>query len=103
MFNYLSTAPLNEIVRYDKRERAPGEYVQYRGAVRKHPYDAGKFILVSAPVDAHSHFYEFRFDNVVFAREVNQVVSESGETMQVVDIGIEKGAHAIEMRPFQVE
>jgi len=98
--NYLSTAPLHEIIRYDRREA--GDAVRFRGVVRKHPYDTHKFLLISAPIEPTSHFYEFRIDDVVHAKEVNQLVTESGETVQIVELSIEKGAHGIEMRPFEV-
>lgn len=98
--NYLSTAPLHEIVRYDKRDA--GEAVRFRGVVRKHPYDTNKFLLISSPIEPTSHFYEFRIDDVVRAKEVNQLVTESGETVQIIELAIRKGAHGIEMRPFEV-
>ena len=100
--NYLSTAPLHEIIRYDTHGSKQRDAVRFRGAVRKHPYDSGKFLLISAPIESTSHFYEFRIESVVHAKEVNQVVTESGETVQIVELAIEKGAHGIEMRPFEV-
>lgn len=102
VMNYLSTAPLNEITRYDKRGQGRGDIVRYRGVVRKHPYDSSKFLLISSPVEPTAHFYEFRKENLIFATELNQVVNENGETVQILELSIEKGAHGIEMRPFEV-
>lgn len=100
--NYLSTMPLNEIVRYEKRGRENSEVVRFRGAVRKHPYDPNKFLLISAPVEPTAHFYEFRIENVAAAEEINQIVTESGDTVQIVELAIEKGSRGIEMHPFEV-
>jgi hypothetical protein len=100
--NYLSTSPLHEIVKYNKRAFDQKNVVTFRGTVRKHPYDTGKFLLISSPMTDGSHFYEFKIESVVSAKEINRVATETGETIQIVELGIEKGAHGIEMRPFEV-
>ena len=100
--NYLTTSALNEIVRYDDEARFERETISFEGAVRKHPYDHNKFLLITNPGDADSHFYEFRVSDVVRAYDIRQVVSESGETVQLVDLRVRKGSHGIEMKPFEV-
>ncbi|MDA3949740.1 MAG: hypothetical protein PF508_11010 [Spirochaeta sp.] len=100
--NYLTTATLNEIVRYDDEARYERETISFEGAVRKHPYDTSKFLLITHPGDADSHFYEFRVADVVRAHDISQVVSENGETVQLMELRVRKGSHGIEMKPFQV-
>lgn len=100
--NYLTTAALNEIVRYDDSSHHDRDAVSFEGAVRKHPYDRNKFLLITNPGDADSHFYEFRIHDVVRAYDKRQVVSESGETVQLVELRVRKGSHGIEMKPFEV-
>ena len=100
--NYLTTAALNEIVRYDDEAKYERETTSYEGAVRKHPYDRNKFLLITSPTNRESHFYEFRVADVMRAYNIRQVVSESGETIQIVEIRVKKGSHGIEMKPFEV-
>jgi hypothetical protein len=100
--NYLTTAALNEIVRYDDESRDTRDSVSFEGAVRKHPYDPNKFLLITHPGDSDSRFYEFRIADVVRAYDKRQVVSENGETVQLVELRVRKGSHGIEMRPITV-
>jgi hypothetical protein len=100
--NYLTTAALNEIVRYDENARYDRETISFKGAVRKHPYDRHKFLLIVNPGDEDTHFYEFRISDVVRAMDIRQVVSTNGETVQLVELRVKKGSHGIEMKPFQV-
>jgi hypothetical protein len=100
--NYLTTSALHEIIRYDDGPRTNRETVAFEGAVRKHPYDRNKFLLITSPGDDDSHFYEFRIADVIRAHDIRQVVGENGETIQVVELRVRKGSHGIEMKPFEV-
>lgn len=100
--NYLTTAALNEIVRYDDASRQDRDSISFEGAVRKHPYDQKKFLLITHPGDRDSHFYEFRISDVVRAFDLKQVVNQHGETVQLVELRVRKGSHGIEMKPFTV-
>jgi len=100
--NYLTTSALHEIVRYRHDSEFSGDGVRYRGAVRKHPYDAKKFLLITSPLEEGSHFYEFRMTDVVHGRDVSQTVTEDGETIQIVEVTVRKGSFGIEMKPFEV-
>ncbi len=100
--NYLTTAVLSEIIRYDRDAQYERETVSYKGTVRKHPYDRNKFLLITNPGDEDAHFYEFRIVDVVRAMDIRQVVNTSGETVQLVELLVKKGSHAIEMKPFEV-
>lgn len=98
---YLTTSVLHEIVRYPDGTRYDGPKVTFRGSVRKHPYDEKKFLLITSPVDNPSHFYEFRIGDVVRTREVEQLVTEDGDTIQILDVDLRAGSHGIEMIPFE--
>ncbi len=100
--NYLTTAALSEIVRYDEQARYDRETISYQGAVRKHPYDRHKFLLIVNPGDDDTHFYEFRITDVVRVKDIKQVVSVEGEIVQLVELRVKIGSHGIEMRPFEV-
>ena len=77
-------------------------FTRSSGAVRKHPYDAKKFLLITSPLEEGSHFYEFRMTDVVHGRDVSQTVTEDGETIQIVEVTVRKGSFGIEMKPFEV-
>jgi hypothetical protein len=100
--NYLTTAVLSEIVRYRSDADFSSDGVRFRGAVRKHPYDAKKFLIITSPLEDDSHFYEFRLKDVLQVRDVSQMVTEDRETIQIVDVTVRKGSLGIEMKPIQV-
>ncbi|MEX2442855.1 MAG: hypothetical protein WD492_04590 [Alkalispirochaeta sp.] len=99
--NYLTTSALHEIVRYRRDDFSSGG-VRYRGAVRKHPYDSEKFLIITSPGKDGSHFYEFRTRDVVRIEDVSQLVTEEGETIQIVEVTVREGSVGIEMKPFEV-
>lgn len=99
---YLTTAELHSIVRYSDAEAYGGPAVTYRGSVRKHPYDDSKFLLITSPVENPSHFYEFRIRDVVETRDFEQLVTEDGDTIHILEIFVRAGSHGIEMIPFEV-
>lgn len=98
--NYLTTSALHEIVRYRRDDASRG--VRYRGAVRTHPYDSEKFLIITRPGQDGSHFYEFRTRDVIRIDEVSQLVTEDGETIQIVEVSVREGSVGIEMKPFEV-
>ncbi|MFW5795753.1 MAG: hypothetical protein ACOCV0_00990 [Alkalispirochaeta sp.] len=100
--NYLTTAALYEIIRYDDEARTARETVAFEGAIRKHPYDQSKFLLITSPGDDDSHFYEFRIADVSRAKDIRRLVAVTGETIQIVELLVRKGSHGIEMKPFEV-
>ena len=101
--NYLTTAPLNEVVRYRRDDDFTGDGVPFRGSVRTHPYDSAKFLLITSPGKDVSHFYEFRRADVLAVRDSNQIVTEDGDTVQIVELLVQKGSFGIEMKPFEVQ
>ena len=100
--NYLTTAALNEIVRYNYGSDLGAEATRFRGAVRKHPYDHKKFLLITKPLEDASHFYEFKMEDVVRVGDLSRIVTEEGETVQLVEVSVRKGSVGIEMHPFEV-
>ncbi len=99
--NYLTTSALHEITRY-RRDDSSQRGVSYRGAVRKHPYDGEKFLIITSPEKDGSHFYEFRTRDLLRVEDVSQLVTEQGETIQIVEVSIREGSVGIEMKPFEV-
>jgi hypothetical protein len=99
--NYLTTSALSEVVRY-RRDSSSETGVRYRGAVRKHPYDSDKFLIITSPREDGSHFYEFRTRDVIRIEDVSQIATEEGETIQIVEVTVLQGSVGIEMKPFEV-
>lgn len=99
---YLTTAEMHSIVRYSQNEASNGPAVAYRGSVRKHPYDDSRFLLITSPLENPAHFYEFRVCDVVKTRDFEQLVTEEGDTIHILEIFVKVGSHGIEMIPFQV-
>ncbi len=100
---YLTTSELHSIVRYSEEDVYSGAVVTYHGSVRKHPYDDSKFLLITSPVENPSHFYEFRIRDVVRTRDYEQLVTEEGDTIHILEVHVRAGSHGIEMIPFEVE
>lgn len=99
---YLTTSELHEIIRYSGKRDNDSPSVAYEGSVRKHPYDDSKFLLITPPVNNPSHFYEFRIRDVVKTNNLRQLVTEEGDTVQILEVFVRSGSHGIEMLPFEV-
>ncbi len=100
---YLSTEPLNELVKYSTFADYSKEHVAFSGAPKKHPYDKDKIILILDPFSAHTLFYEFRVEDIAHVDELPQIVSEGGEALKMVRIWVKKGSFGVRYEPFVVE
>lgn len=100
--NYLTTSALHEIVKYRDPNAQRGQGVAFQGTMRQHPYDGAKFLLITSPLEDDSHFYEFRKADVIDGRDVRQIVTDEGETLQIVEVIVRHGSFGIEMKPFEV-
>ena len=99
--SYLTHATLHDAV-LSSGYTSRSEGIRFRGAVRNHPHDPMRFLLITNPMESHSRFYEFRVSDIVRVRDVRQIVTETCETVQIVEMVLRKGCVAIEMRPFVV-
>ena len=101
--NYLSTEPLNELVKYSTFADYSKGHVAFSGAPKKHPYDKDKIILILDPFSSHTLFYEFRIEDIAHVDELPQIVSEGGEALKMVRIWVKKGSFGVRYEPFVVE
>jgi hypothetical protein len=101
--NYLSTEPLNEIVKYSTFADYSKGHVAFSGAPKKHPYDNEKIILILDPFSSHTLFYEFRVVDIAHVDELPQIVAETGESLKMVRIWVKKGSFGVRYEPFLVE
>lgn len=101
--DYLETEHLTGLVRY----RGSGDHrktsVSFTGTPRKHPWEAHKMILVTAPFSPHTIIYEFRYEDITHAEELPHIVNEGGESVRMARIWVKKGSLGMRLEPFQVD
>ena len=101
--DYLSTAPLHDIVKYDSTVDLSRDCVPFTGTPRKHPYDETKLLLISDPFSDQAEFFEFRIKDIVHVDDLPSIGNESGENTQMVKIWVLKGRVALRYEPFEVQ
>ncbi|SRR6056297_572928 len=99
---YLETQPLYELVKYDKRPELRAEAISFTGALRKHPYDEAKLILITEPFSSDTEFFEFQIDDIVYYEERPNIATDSGENLFIVQIWVRRGSLGIQYHPFEV-
>ena len=99
---YLETQPLYELVKYDKRPELKSEAISFTGAIRKHPYDESKLLLITEPFSSDTEFFEFRIEDIVHYEEKPNIATESGENLFIVQIWVKRGSFGVQYHPFEV-
>jgi hypothetical protein len=78
-------------------------FVSFSGVPRKHPNDSSRILLISDPFSLHTSYYEFIAEDIVYAEEINTVVTPDGKTATMVRIWVRRGSIGVHCTPFQVE
>lgn len=99
---YLETQPLHELIKYDPDPEIRKNALAFIGALRKHPYDTDKLLLITDPFSSDTEFYEFRIADVVCYEEQPGIATDSGENLFMVKIWVQKGSFGIQYHPFEV-
>jgi len=99
---YLETQPLYDVVKYDRRPALISEAISFTGALRKHPYDDSKILLITDPFSSDTEFFEFQAADIVYYEERPNISTESGESLFIVQIWVRKGSLGIQYHPFEV-
>lgn len=99
---YLEELPTLDVIKFDPSRRYREEGVLYTGTPRKHPYDHNKIILLQSPFTAEAVFFEFKVADILYMEELPSIVTEQGETIQMVNFWIKKGALALRFQAFFV-
>ena len=99
---YLETQPLYDVVKYDRRPELVSEAISFTGALRKHPYDDSKILLITDPFSSDTEFFEFQAADIVYYEERPNISTESGESLFIVQIWVRKGSLGIQYHPFEV-
>lgn len=98
--SFIEEAERLEIAPYKPETHIEG--VAYTGALRKHPYDASKCLLIADPTSCEPSIIEFRVEDVLGADEMPSPVDEKGKSLQLVKLWIRKGSFGIRYEPFEV-
>jgi len=101
MGSYLEYLPSNQIARYTKGH--PKDGVAFTGYPQQHPTDKNKLILVYDPMGENPAVLEFKIDDILFAEDLPQVVTEKGEGIPLVKLWVRRGAHGMLLEPFEVD
>ena len=101
MGSYLEYLPSNKIARYTKGH--PKDGVAFTGYPQQHPTDKTKLILVYDPLGESPAVLEFKIDDVLFAEDLPQAVTEKGEGIPLVKLWVRRGAHGMLLEPFEVD
>ncbi|MCL2601395.1 MAG: hypothetical protein FWD91_01130 [Treponema sp.] len=97
---YLQSLPLNEIAKYSKSPQ--DNALPFIGYPKQHPTEKNKIILIYEPLGDTPAVLEFKLDDVLFAQEVSQAVTEKGEGIPQIKLWIRRGAHGMILEPFEV-
>jgi inorganic pyrophosphatase len=101
MGSYLEYLPPNKIARYTKGH--PKDGVAFTGYPQQHPAEKSKLILVYDPMGESPAVLEFKIDDILFAEDLPQVVTEKGEGIPLVKLWVRRGAHGMLLEPFEVD
>jgi len=99
---YLETQALHELIKYDPDPGIRKNSLSFVGALRKHPYDNEKLLLITDPFSSDTEFYEFRIADVACYEEQPSIATDSGENLFMVKIWVQKGSFGIQYHPFEV-
>jgi len=102
---FLNSAPFFDIVKYGNHEAL--DAIAFIGALRKHPYDSDKCLLLTARQEKlrwleEGVVLEFRISDVLAADELPSPVNEQGAARSLIRIWVKRGAIALRYEPFEV-
>jgi hypothetical protein len=78
-------------------------HVPFTGSPRRHPYDDHKVILVPDPYSSHTHYYEFKTEDITHAEELASLVDANAEAVPMVRLWVKKRSIAVQCSPFVVD
>lgn len=100
---YINTSPLYNLTKYKSKIDYRNCAVSFTGSARKHPYDQEKLLLVSDPFTSHTVFYEFKITDIVHYDDLPGIATDSGETLMMIRLWINKGSLGLRYEPFEVD
>jgi hypothetical protein len=101
LIDQLEKEAQSEIERY--RSGTPQDAVAFVGALRKHPYDPGKCLLLAEAKGGEPAILEFRKTDIQGVEELASPVDESGSSRQVMRFWVRRGSRGVRYEPFEVD
>lgn len=99
--SWLQARPFTDVIPY-RADKASGA-VAFIGALRKHPYDEGKCLLIADPAGKDPSILEFRIEDVLGAEEMPSPVDAAGQSLSLMKLWIRRGSFGIRYEPFEVD
>ncbi|MDR2021619.1 MAG: hypothetical protein LBQ14_12730 [Treponema sp.] len=99
--SYLETLPPGKIARLPGGP--PPNTVPFTGYPQQHPSEKNKLLLIYDPLGVNPALMEFMAEDVLYAEDISQAVTESGEGIPLVKIWVRKGARGVMLEPFEVQ
>lgn len=97
----LEPQSVTDIERY--KAELPTDGVVFVGALRKHPYDRERCLLIADPAGETPAIYEFRVADILSADEMPSEVDETGMSIPLVKLWVRRGSFGIRYEPFEVD
>lgn len=91
-----------EIETYSGGRDLSSDYVPFTGALKKHPYDETKVVLIIDPYSTRLSYCEFNKADIGAADELPSLATMAGESVRMARIWVKKGVVAIQSLPFVV-
>ncbi len=99
--HYLENLPAYELTKLT--DTPPKNAVSFDGHPRQHPLEKNKFLLINDPLGENPVVLEFSLEDVLFIKDLHSLITEDGESLQVVKLWIRKGARGVIFEPFEVD
>ncbi len=100
---FLQKAEIFQIEACDKPQDLKVEHVPFSGALRKHPHDSEKILLIADPYSGINSFYEFMAEDISFVEELENIADIDGNTVKIFRIWIKKKSIGLHCSAFVVE
>ncbi|PID73311.1 MAG: inorganic pyrophosphatase Ppa [Desulfobacterales bacterium] len=103
MIKFLEEAQKFEIQPYKAAkdpEKLKAASLPFSGSPVKHHHDPERIILIADPYADHTHYIEFRTQDILFVEEMPSIINMSGRHVHMARIWVRKGAVGIRCTPF---
>lgn len=98
---YLEVFPHHDLAK--RSSGPPKNAVPFMGYPRQHPSDKNKLILIYDPLGVKPAIMEFKAEDILYAEDVPQAVTEAGEALPLARLYVRQGAHGMLLEPFEVQ
>lgn len=96
-------APELKLVRYDTTQNYKKNSAAYQGILHKHPYKTDAVVLMDTPFSQSAVCYEFKISDITKVEELPNIVTETGESIRMVNLWVRKGSVGLRMQAFEVQ